>query len=65
MKVKEILRLLESDGWFLARTRGSHRQLKHREKPGTVTVSGKPSIDVPPGTLNSILKQAGLKKEGQ
>lgn len=65
MKVKEVLRLLEEDGWYLARTKGSHRQLKHRNRPGTVTVSGKPSIDVPPGTLNSILKQAGLKKEGQ
>jgi len=65
MKVKEILRLLENDGWYLSRTKGSHRQLKHREKPGTVTVAGKSSIDVPPGTLNSILKQAGLKKEGQ
>ena len=65
MKVKEILKLLEEDGWYLARTKGSHRQLKHRNKPGAVTVSGKPSIDVPPGTLNSILKQAGLKKEGK
>jgi predicted RNA binding protein YcfA (HicA-like mRNA interferase family) len=65
MKVREILRLLEEDGWYLARTKGSHRQFKHRGKPGTVTVSGKPTIDIPPGTLNSILKQAGLKKEGQ
>jgi predicted RNA binding protein YcfA (HicA-like mRNA interferase family) len=65
MKVKEILKLLEEGGWYLARTRGSHRQLKHHNRPGTVTVSGKPSIDVPPGTLNSILKQAGLKKERQ
>jgi len=61
MKVKEVIKLLEDDGWYLARTRGSHRQLKHPTKPGTVTVSGKPSVDVPPGTLNSILKQAGLK----
>jgi predicted RNA binding protein YcfA (HicA-like mRNA interferase family) len=64
MKVKEILKLLEEDGWYLARTKGS-RQLKHHSRPGTVTVSGKPSVDVPPGTLNSILKQAGLKKERQ
>jgi predicted RNA binding protein YcfA (HicA-like mRNA interferase family) len=63
MKVKEILRLLEEDGWYLARTKGSNRQLKHRNKSGAVTVSGKPSIDIPPGTLHSILKQAGLKKE--
>jgi predicted RNA binding protein YcfA (HicA-like mRNA interferase family) len=60
-----VLKLLEEDGWYLARTNGSHRQLKNSNKPGTVTVSGKPSIDVPPGTLNSILKQAGLKKERQ
>jgi predicted RNA binding protein YcfA (HicA-like mRNA interferase family) len=61
MKVKELLRLLEKDGWHLVRTKGSHRQLKHPEKPGTVTVAGKESVDIPPGTLNSILKQAGLK----
>jgi predicted RNA binding protein YcfA (HicA-like mRNA interferase family) len=61
MKVKEVIKLLEKDGWYLARTRGSHHQFKHWNKSGTVTVSGKPSIDVPPGTLNSILKQAGLK----
>jgi predicted RNA binding protein YcfA (HicA-like mRNA interferase family) len=52
---------LEKDGWYSARTRGSHRQFKHQSKSGTVTVSGKPSVDVPPGTMNSILKQAGLK----
>jgi predicted RNA binding protein YcfA (HicA-like mRNA interferase family) len=54
--------LLEADGWFEVRRKGSHRQFHHRNKPGTVTVSGKPSIDIPPGTLNSALKQAGLKK---
>lgn len=63
MKVKEVIKLLEDDGWYLARTKGSHRQFKHPIKPGTVTVAGKPSIDIPPGTLNSILKQAGLKEE--
>ena len=61
MKVHEVLSLLQSDGWYLARTRGSHRQYKHPAKPGTVTVAGKPSLDLPPGTLNSILKQAGLR----
>ena len=61
MKVREVVKLLEADGWHLARTRGSHRQYKHPTKAGTVTVSGKPNVDVPPGTLNSILKQAGLK----
>lgn len=61
MKVREVLELLAADGWYLARTRGSHRQLKHPTKRGTVTVAGKPSLDVPPGTLSSILKQAGLR----
>lgn len=62
MKVSELLRLLGKDGWFVVRQRGSHRQLHHPTKPGTVTVAGKPSVDVPPGTLNSVLKQAGLKE---
>lgn len=61
MKVRAVLRLLKDDGWVLNRTRGSHRQFRHPTKLGTVTVSGKPGIDVPTGTLNSILKQAGLK----
>jgi len=63
VKVKDVIKLLAENGWYLARTRGSHRQFKHSEKSGTVTVAGKASIDVPPGTLNSILKQAGLKQE--
>jgi predicted RNA binding protein YcfA (HicA-like mRNA interferase family) len=62
MKVREILRMLQDDGWFLAATRGSHRQFKHPSKPGRVTVPGKPSDDLASGTLNSILKQSGLKK---
>ena len=62
MKVEELLKLLEGDGWRLVRTKGSHRQFHHSSKSGTVTVAGKPSIHVPPGTLNSVLKQAGLKK---
>ena len=62
MKVSEILRLLHDDGWFLVATRGSHRQFKHSSKAGRVTVAGKPSDDLAPGTLNSILKQSGLKK---
>lgn len=61
MKVRDVLRLIETDGWYLARVRGSHRQFKHRSKPGLITIAGHPSIDVPKGTLNSILKQAGLK----
>jgi len=62
MKVSDLLRLLENDGWFIVRQRGSHRQFHHPTKKGTVTVSGKLSIDVPIGTLNSALKQAGLKE---
>jgi predicted RNA binding protein YcfA (HicA-like mRNA interferase family) len=63
MKVRDILVLLRADGWYLARTRGDHRQLKHPTKKGLVTVSGHPSHDIAPGTLNSILKQAGLQGE--
>ncbi|WP_076607008.1 type II toxin-antitoxin system HicA family toxin [Serpentinimonas barnesii] len=61
MKVSEVLRLLQAGGWRLVATRGSHRQYKHASKPGRVTVPGKPSDELAPGTLNSIQKQAGLK----
>ena len=61
MKIDDVLRLLRDDGWQLVAMRGSHRQFKHPFKPGRVTVPGKPSDDVAPGTFNSILKQAGLK----
>jgi predicted RNA binding protein YcfA (HicA-like mRNA interferase family) len=61
MKVKEMIKLIEDDGWYLARTRGSHRQYKHTIKSGLVTVPGKLSDDLAPGTLNSIVKQAQLK----
>lgn len=62
LKVHELLAKLEADGWVQVRQKGSHRQFHHPMKPGTVTVAGKSSVEVPPGTLNSILKQAGLKK---
>jgi predicted RNA binding protein YcfA (HicA-like mRNA interferase family) len=61
MKVRDVLQLIEQDGWFLVATRGSHRQYKHPTKLGRVTVAGKPSDDMAPGTLNSVLKQAQLK----
>ncbi|GFE69838.1 type II toxin-antitoxin system HicA family toxin [Chroococcus sp. FPU101] len=61
MKVKEIIKLLEDDGWSLVNTEGSHRQYKHPFKKGKVTVAGKLSDEIRKGTLNSILKQAGLK----
>lgn len=62
MKISEILSLLKRDDWYLVATRGSHRQFKHRVKTGRVTVAGKPSDELAPGTLNSILKQAKLKE---
>lgn len=62
MKVKDLLNMIEEDGWALDRTKGSHRQYKHPTKTGLVTVAGKKSADVPKGTLNAILKQAGLKE---
>ena len=62
MKVGDVLRMLKEDGWFLVATRGSHRQFKHPVKIGRVTLPGKPPDDLAPGTLNSILKKAGLKK---
>jgi predicted RNA binding protein YcfA (HicA-like mRNA interferase family) len=62
VKVRELIDLLHADGWFQVRMKGSHRQFHHRNKKGTVTVAGKPGVDIPPGTLNSALKQAGLKK---
>ncbi len=63
MKVREAIRMIEADGWYLVETRGSHRQYKHPLKPGRVTVAGKPSDDLAPGTRNSIMKQAGLKEQ--
>ena len=62
-KVREIIRLIEQDGWYLVRTKGSHRQYKHPVKPGRVTIAGHPGHDLAPGTLNSILKQADLKEK--
>ena len=60
MKVREVLRRLRDDGWRLVRQQGSHRQLQHPTKPGTVTVAGPPSEDLHPKTAKSILRQAGL-----
>ncbi|MCF8367409.1 MAG: type II toxin-antitoxin system HicA family toxin [Bacteroidales bacterium] len=62
MKVKEIIKLIESDGWYIVRQKGSHQQYKHPVKKGLVTVPAhKMSEDLPKGLENSILKQAGLK----
>ena len=62
MKIRDVVRMIEEDGWREIRIRGSHRQFKNPSKPGRVTIAGHSSKDLPPGTLNSILKQAGLKK---
>lgn len=63
MKVREVIKMIEKDGWYLIKTRGDHRQFKHQSKSGRVTISGNLGRDMPPGTLNSVLKQAGLKGE--
>jgi predicted RNA binding protein YcfA (HicA-like mRNA interferase family) len=63
VKVREAIKLIEDDGWVHVATRGSHRQFKHPTKVGRVTIAGKQSDDLAPGTLNSIFKQAGLKEK--
>jgi predicted RNA binding protein YcfA (HicA-like mRNA interferase family) len=63
VKVRDAIKLIEDDGWVHVATRGSHRQFKHPAKAGRVTIAGKPSDDLAPGTLNSIFKQAGLKEK--
>lgn len=65
VKVRDVLRWLAADGWVLVRTRGSHQQFRHPVKSGLVTVAGSGNSDLAAGTLNSILKQAGLKTSGQ
>jgi predicted RNA binding protein YcfA (HicA-like mRNA interferase family) len=62
VKVRDVIKLIRKDGWYLERTEGSHQQYRHPHKPGTVTISGHPGDDMPKGTLNSVKKQAGLKK---
>jgi predicted RNA binding protein YcfA (HicA-like mRNA interferase family) len=61
MKYRDVIKLIERDGWQLVHTVGSHQQYKHPTKPGRVTVAGKPGKDVPEGTRKSILRQAGLE----
>jgi len=62
MKVRDVLKMLREDGWYLVATKGSHQQYKHPTKPGRVTIAGRSNHDLAPGTLNSILKQAKLKE---
>lgn len=63
MKIREIIKLIEKDGWYIVATKGSHRQYKHPTKTGRVTIAGHPADELATGTINSILKQAQLKKE--
>lgn len=62
MKIREVIKKIEKDGWYLVRIKGSHRQYKHPNKKGLVTISGNLRDDLAKGTLNSILKQSGLKE---
>jgi len=61
MKVRDVIKLIEADGWYVIAIKGSHRQFKHAKKPGRVTIAGHPGDEMAPGTLNSVLKQAQLK----
>lgn len=61
VKVRDVIQLIENDGWRQVRQKGSHRQFKHASKPGLVAIAGKPGDDLAPGTLNSVLKQASLR----
>jgi len=63
MKVRDVIKMIEADGWYLIATKGSHRQYKHHNKPGRVTIAGHINHDLAPGTSNSILKQAQLKEK--
>lgn len=60
LKVRDVIRLIERDGWVQVRISGSHRQFRHPTKRGTVTIAGHPARDMPLGTMKSVMKQAGL-----
>jgi predicted RNA binding protein YcfA (HicA-like mRNA interferase family) len=63
MKVRDVIKLLVEDGWFLVAQSGSHRQYRHPTKPGRVTVAGSPGLDLAAGTLGSVIRQAGIEVE--
>jgi predicted RNA binding protein YcfA (HicA-like mRNA interferase family) len=65
VKFREVIHVLEEDGWRLVAQRGSHRQYEHQSKQGKVTVAGKPNADVPKGTVANILRQAGLRRSNR
>jgi predicted RNA binding protein YcfA (HicA-like mRNA interferase family) len=63
VKVRDVIRAIETDGWVLVRMRGSHRQFRHARKRGTVTIAGNLNLDMPRGTFKSVLKQAELREQ--
>ncbi len=63
MKVRDAIKIIEKDGWFIIKTKGSHRQYKHPTKPGRVTIAGHLNHDLAPGTLGSIFKQAQIENK--
>jgi len=63
LKIREIIEIIKKDGWYKVAQKGSHKQFKHLIKPGRVTIAGNPGDDLATGTLNSVLKQAGIKQE--
>ena len=65
MQIRDAIKLIEDDGWYLVVTKGSHRQYKHPDKPGRVTIAGHPGDDLAPGTLNSVLKQAQVQRSAR
>jgi predicted RNA binding protein YcfA (HicA-like mRNA interferase family) len=65
VKIRDVIKLIEEDGWYLVVTKGSHRQYKHPAKPGRVTIAGHLGDDLAPGTLNSVLKQSQVEKPGK
>jgi len=65
MKIRDVIKAIEKDGWYQVYQKGSHRQYKHPDKKGRVTIAGHPGDDLAPGTLNSVLKQAGINKSGK
>jgi predicted RNA binding protein YcfA (HicA-like mRNA interferase family) len=62
MKIRDVIDIIEKDGWYQVYQKGSHRQYKHNKKKGRVTIAGHVGDDLAPGTLNSVFKQAGIKK---
>ena len=61
MKVRDLIKKVEEEGWRYMYSVGSHKHFKHPTLAGKVTIPGHPGDDVTPGTLRSVLKQAGLK----